>query len=138
MIGIGGYLLLLQAQHHDTIERVKACLHLVFILIGTTVTQLDDIRQHLVVLRIIERELRRRQQLGVQLLQLLHHYLVDLQMSLFATALLIHHANLIAIPVCQFLLLILVVLKTLNILLANSRQRTVEGSDDILNLPHIQ
>ena len=74
----------------------------------------------------------------MQLLQLLHHDFIDLQMTLFATTLLIHHPNEAAKPVGLLLLLFVGIVETVDILLANTAQRTVEGTDGVLNLPHIK
>ena len=138
MCCVGRNVLLLQAQQHHTVQRVKTCLNLVLLLVGTTVAQLYDKGQHFVVSRVVKGEFAALQQLLVQLNQHLHGNLVNLQVSLLAASLLIHHAYQVAKPVGLFLLLFVVVIKALNILALDALQRAVECSHRVFHLPHIQ
>ena len=78
------------------------------------------------------------EQFGIQFLQLLHHDLVDLQMTAQATALLVHHPDQVAIPVGHLLLLFIGIVKPVDILPSDPTQRAVVGPQQIFHLPHIQ
>ena len=138
MSGVGRDILFLQAQQHHSVERVEACLNLVFLLVSTAVAQLYDKRQNLVVGCVVEGEFARLQQLAVQLYQHLHCNLVYLQMSLLTTTFLIHHAYQIAEPVGLLFFLFVGIVESLDILALNALQRAVECSHRVLHLPHIE
>ena len=138
MLGVGAYLLLLQTQHHGAVEGIEAGLYLVLLFVCPAVAQFHNEGQHLVILGVVERELRAFEQLLVQFYELLHHHLVYLQVSAFAASLLIYHVYQVAIPVGEFLFLVLVVVETRYVLAAQSGERASVSAYDVLHLPHIQ
>ena len=138
MLRVGRDVLMLQAQQHHAIEGIETGLYLVLLLIGTTVAQFHDKREHLVVLCVVERELGRLKQLTVKLDEHLHRHPINLQMTLLTATFLVHHPNQVAIPVdCLFFLFVAIV-EAFYPLALDTRQRAVESPDSILDLPHIQ
>ena len=130
--------LVLEAQHHRAVERVEASLDLVAVLVAT-VAQLHDKGQHPVVLRVVEGEARALQQLVVQLVHVLHHNLVDGEVSLLSFTLRVHHRYKVAVPVDHLLpLLVGIVGKARYILVFDARQLTSIRAYDVLHLPHIE
>ena len=120
MQGLGTYLALLQTQHHGTIESIETSLYLARFL-ATFVTQLHDERQHLILFCIIERKLRAIQELQMEVGHVLHYDVVYLEMPLLAFAFLVYHSYQVAIPVGEFLaLLVRVVCKSADILVLYS------------------
>ena len=138
MCGVRRDVFVLKTEEHDTIERVETSLNLIFLLIGPAVAQFYNKRQHLVVFCIVEGEFGGLEELVVQVDEHLHRHLIDLQVSLFATALLVHHPDKVPEPVEFLFLLFIGIVKPFHPLITNATQRTVERPDGILDLLHIE
>ena len=74
----------------------------------------------------------------MQLDEHLHRHLIDLQMTLFTTTLLVHHPDEIPEPVEFLLLLFVGIIEARHPFITNATQRTVKRPDGILDLPHIK
>jgi hypothetical protein len=73
----------------------------------------------------------------MQLGECLHRHLINLEMSLLATAFLVHHTDEVSKPVCLVFFLVVIVVETVNILPAYAAYGTIKGTDGVLYLPHI-
>ena len=114
-------LMALSAQQHHAVERVEAVLYLVDVLVAL-VAQFHDEGQHLVVFGVVEWELAREHELVVQVGQVFHDDLVDLQVSLLASSLLVHHAYEVSEPVGLLVFLLVGVVEPVDVLSPDSCQ----------------
>ena len=73
----------------------------------------------------------------MQLNKRLHRHLVNLQMPLLSTILLIHHTDQVTEPVSLILFLLVGIVEAVNILSTDAPDRTAKGANGILHLPHI-
>ena len=74
----------------------------------------------------------------MEVANILEQHLVNLQVTVFALTLFIHHPDEIAYPVKLFLLLLFGEVKLVDILPFDDRQRTAVNTDEVFHLPHIQ
>ena len=105
VLGVRTYFFMLQSQHHHSVKGVETSLYFVLIVVSPALSQFDDERQHLIIFTAVKRIFSALQQLCVELDELLHDYLVNLQMPVLTTPLLVHHPDKIAVPVGHLVLL---------------------------------
>ena len=124
----------MQSEHHYSVKCIKTGLNLINILI-TTIAQLYNKRQHLVILSIVNRELRTLKESAVQIDDILQQHSINVKMPALTLTFFIHHTNEISKPIEFLVFLLRSEIESFDIVFLNHRQRASVGTDDILYLP---
>ena len=74
----------------------------------------------------------------MQVVEVLQHHRVDVQVSFLSFALLVHHTDEIAEPVGLLVLLVVVIVELADVFLSDARQRAAVGADEVFYLPHVE
>ena len=138
-LGVGGDVLVLQAEQEQTIEEIHADTYFFVVAASAFCAQFNDIGQHLVVHLTVVGILVVLQQPLVRLFQFLEQVLVNLEMATLSQALANHHLAVVLVPLFIGSAVVVVVEgKARQVFRLDAVEVQIVGTQNILYLPEIE